>query len=230
MDCPLSQPADMSTLLLAMRMKCGRGSIAQVLVAQLFTRFMSSQDISFVQSVTAYVVMSNDEFGLNTFTERDDGNRFITLMEDATGKETKLELRSDQIAYQRAIVCRDMSSFCAKISGYEDLHYVAKFFWASDKRQPEANLLTLIRGRGVKRVAKLFGHYYITSIANMREGWKFGRPYFFQNTTLSPASYSCLPTTACVYFSPTAFCVCISFHINPLGVPSAYIHSNLFRM
>lgn len=164
--------------------------------------------------------------GLNTFTERDDGNRFIALVEDATGKETRLELRSDQIAHQRAIVCRDMSSFCAKISGSEDLHCVAKFFWASHKRQPEANLFKSVRGRGVKRVAKLFGHYHITSIANMREGLKFGRPYFFSEYHVE----YCIPTTPCVYFSPTGLCVCISFHINPLGVPTAYIYLDLFRL
>lgn len=68
-------------------------------------------------TITAYVTMSNDELGLNTFAER---------------------------AYQRAIVCRDMACFCAKISSTEDLYYSATFFWVSDKRQQEANPHKLI--------------------------------------------------------------------------------------
>lgn len=67
----------------------------------------------FICTITAYFLMSNDELGLNTFTERGDANRFISLVKDATGKETRLELGPDPIAYQWAIVCRDMSSFYA---------------------------------------------------------------------------------------------------------------------
>lgn len=33
-----------------------------------------------IRTVTAYVLMSDDESGLDTFTERDDGNRFITVV------------------------------------------------------------------------------------------------------------------------------------------------------
>lgn len=57
----------------------------------------------FICTITTYVLMSNDELGLNTFTGRDDANRFITLVKDETGKETRLGLGSDPIAYQRAI-------------------------------------------------------------------------------------------------------------------------------
>ena len=76
--------------------------MAQVLIAQQFTIFMRSQDVSF--TITTYILMSNNELGLNTFTERDDANRFITLVKDETGKEKRLGLGSDPIAYQRAIV------------------------------------------------------------------------------------------------------------------------------
>ena len=140
-----------------------------------------------IRTIAAYVMMSDDELGLDTFTERNGGNRFITV-EDAMGKERRFRLESDPIAYQRAIVCRGTSCFRARIPGSEDLQYVAKFSWVSDKRRPEANLLRLARERGVKGVAKLFGHRQITNIANMREGLKFGKPYAFRNTTSSLAS------------------------------------------
>lgn len=142
----------------------------------------------FIRMIAAYVMMSDEELGLDTFIERDDGDRFITVMEDATGKERRLQLEPFPIAHQRAIVCRGTSCFRAKTSGSKDFQYVAKFSWVSDKRRPEADVLKLARERGVEGVAKLFGHHRITSIADMREGLTFGKPYPFRNTTLSPAS------------------------------------------
>ena len=109
-------------------------------------------------------------------------------MEDATGKERRLQLEPVPIAHQRAIVCRCTSCFRARTPSSKDLQYVAKFSWVSDKRRPEADLLRSARERGVEGVAKLFGHHRITSIADMREGLTYGKPYAFQNTTLSPSS------------------------------------------
>ena len=85
-------------------------------------------------------------------------------------------------------MCRGISCFRARTPSSKDLQYVAKFSWVSDKRRPEADLLRLARERGVEGVAKLFGYHRIISIADMREGLTFGKPYPFRNTTLSPAS------------------------------------------
>ena len=142
----------------------------------------------FIRTMAGYVMMSDEELGLDTFIERDDGDQFITVVEDATGKERRLQLEPIPIARQRAIVCRGTSCFRAWTPSSENLQYVAKFSWVSAKRQPEADLLRLARERGVEGVAKLFGHHRITSIAEMREGLTFGKPYAFQNTTLSPTS------------------------------------------
>ncbi|KAL2043513.1 hypothetical protein N7G274_003820 [Stereocaulon virgatum] len=142
----------------------------------------------FIRMIAAYVMMSDEELGLDTFIERKDGDQFITVVEDATGKERRLQLDSAPIAYQRAIVCRGTSCFRAKIPSSKNFQYVAKFSWVSDKRQPEADLLRLARKRGVEGVARLFGHHQITSIADMREGLTFGKAYAFRNTTLSPIS------------------------------------------
>ncbi len=142
----------------------------------------------FIRTIAAYVMMSDEELGLDTFIERDDGDQFITIVEDATGKERRLQLQSVPIAYQRATVSRGTSCFRARTLNSKDLRYVVKFSWVSDKRRPEADLLRLARERGVKGVAKLFGHYHVTSIADMREGLKFGKPHPFRNTTLSPPS------------------------------------------
>ncbi|KAI4087136.1 MAG: hypothetical protein L6R37_008352 [Teloschistes peruensis] len=142
----------------------------------------------FIRTIAAYVMMSDEELGLDTFIQRDDGDQFITVVEDMTGKERRLQLDPIPIAHQRAIVCRGTSCFRARTPSSEDLRYVVKFSWVSDKRRPEADLLRLARERGVEGVAKLFGHHRITSIADMREGLTFGKPYTFRNSTLSPAS------------------------------------------
>jgi len=142
----------------------------------------------FIRTIAAYAMMSDEELGLDTFIERDDGDQFITVVEDVTGKERRLQLEPVPIAYQRAIVCRGTSCFRAKTPSSEDLRYVVKFSWVSAKRRPEADLLRLARERKVEGVARLFAHHRITSIADVREGLKFGKPYPFRNTTLSPAS------------------------------------------
>lgn len=142
----------------------------------------------FICIIAAYVMMSDEELGLDTFIQRDDGDQFITVVEDMTGKERRLQLEPVPIAHQRAIVCRGTSCFRARTPSSEDLRYVVKFSWVSDKRRPEADLLRLARERGVEGVAKLFGHHRITSIADMREGLTFGKPRAFRNTTLNPAS------------------------------------------
>ena len=117
-------------------------------------------------------MMSDEELGLDTLMERDGEDRFITVIEDTTGKERRLQLESDLMAYQQAIVCRGTSCFRARLPS-SDLRYVVKFSWTSDKRRPEVELLRLARERGVEGVAKLFGYHQVTSSADMREGPTF---------------------------------------------------------
>jgi Fungal protein kinase len=142
----------------------------------------------FIRTIAAYVMMSDEELSFNTFIERDDGDdQFITVIEDVTGKERRLQLEPVSITHQRAIVYCGTSCFRARTSSSKKLQYVAKFSWISDKRRSETDLLKLADKRGVKGVAKLFGHYRITSIADMCQGLSFGKPYAFRNITLSPA-------------------------------------------
>jgi len=82
----------------------------------------------FIRTIIAYVMMSDEELGLDTFIERDNGDRFIIVVEDATGKGRRLQLELIPIAYQRAIVCRDTSCFRATTPSSKDLRYVVKFF------------------------------------------------------------------------------------------------------
>ena len=139
----------------------------------------------FIRMIAGYVMMSDDELGLDTFTERDGTRQFITITEDATGKEERLRLDPSPIAYQRAIVCRGTACFRAMALDSKYWQYVVKFSWTSDRRAPETDLLRLARQRGVSGVAELFGHRQIASIKEMREGLTFAKPYVFRNATPS---------------------------------------------
>lgn len=66
--------------------------------------------------------MSDEELGLDTFVKRDGEDQFITIIEDVTRKERRLQLEQDPIVIQRAIVYRGINYYRSK-----DLEYVVKF-------------------------------------------------------------------------------------------------------
>ena len=53
----------------------------------------------FIYIIASYVIMSDEELGLDTFIKQDDGNQFITVMKDITGKERRLQLNLAFIVY-----------------------------------------------------------------------------------------------------------------------------------
>ena len=145
----------------------------------------------FVQIICGYVMMSDEELGLNTFTEQAAGKQFITLPANGPcGKKRKLELEPDPIAHQRAIVCRGTAVYGAKSPRAEKRQCVVKFSWTSAARPSEADLLAKAEGRGVKGVPRLYGHKEITSISKMREGLKFDKPQKFRITSSANSSFS----------------------------------------
>jgi hypothetical protein len=138
----------------------------------------------FIRAIAGYAMMNDEELGLDTFVERDGGNLFITITEDADGKEKRIQLERDPIVIQRAIVCRGTNCYRSK-----DREHVVKFSWTSDKRPPEADHLRLAREKGVKGVAGLLGYHRITSIEELRHGLTFPAPYHFRFTSPN-ASFS----------------------------------------
>jgi len=144
----------------------------------------------FIRVITGYLMMDDEELGLDIFTERDVNGRFVTLEQDGTEKLTKLRLDPSPFVHQRAIICRGTSCFLTKTPGSEGHNCVAKFSWTSDRRRPEADLLRLARQRGVKGIAELVGHRRITSIAEMRAGLTFGKPYPFRGLQSAASSFS----------------------------------------
>ncbi|MCJ1237182.1 hypothetical protein MMC14_005167 [Varicellaria rhodocarpa] len=132
----------------------------------------------FIRAIAGYAMMSDEELGLDTFIERNGGDLFITITEDATGKEKRFQLERDPLVVQRAIVCRGTTCYRTK-----DLEDVAKFSWTSAKRSSEADLLRLAHQKCVKGVARLLGYQLITSIEEMRSGLTFPAPHHFRITS-----------------------------------------------
>ncbi|TWU70822.1 hypothetical protein ED733_000231 [Metarhizium rileyi] len=109
----------------------------------------------FIRVLCAYLMMSDKELGLDTFTEAKSNKLFITIPVNTHGKKQRqLELDPNPIAYQRAIVCRGTSCFLAKATSAAEFDSVVKYSWTSSMRLPEADLLTKANERGVKGLAK----------------------------------------------------------------------------
>ncbi|OTB09701.1 hypothetical protein K445DRAFT_323716, partial [Daldinia sp. EC12] len=126
----------------------------------------------FARAFVGYATMDDDLMGLDTFIERKDRHRYVTV-DDANGKEIRVRLRNAMVR-QKAIVSRGTT--CYKT---QDNH-VAKFSWASDKRKLEVEQLNRAQAMGVEGVAKVVAHRRITSIAEMREGLLFSAAHRFR--------------------------------------------------
>lgn len=141
----------------------------------------------FIQVICGYVMMNDEELGLDTFTRRKDSKLFVIIPAETQEKKRKLKLELDPtpIASQRAIVCRGTSCFLAK-AGVGEFDYVLKFSWISSVRAPEADLLNKALERGVKGLAKVVGYQQeVTSISKLRENLTFSTPYKFRGVPRS---------------------------------------------
>ena len=134
----------------------------------------------FIRAIAGYVMMDDEELGLDTFAELDHTGRFIAISKDATGKENRMQLDEAPFVKQRAVVCRGTTCFRSS-----DKANVVKFSWTSDKRPPEADHLRLAREKGVEGIAKLIGYQRITSISELRSGLTFPSPHRFRDVTTS---------------------------------------------
>jgi hypothetical protein len=81
----------------------------------------------FIRMIAGYIMISDEELGLDTFTKQDSTRQFITITEDATGEEERLRLESSPIAYLQAIICRGTACFRAMTPDSENPQYIVKF-------------------------------------------------------------------------------------------------------
>ncbi|KAA6411034.1 MAG: serine threonine- kinase Sgk2 [Lasallia pustulata] len=141
----------------------------------------------FIQVMCAYLMMSDEELGLDTFTKVKNNRLFVSMpVEARTKRNRQLELDPNPIAHQRSIVCRGTSCFLAKPIGAAEFDRVVKYSWTSSMRPPEADLLNKANERGVKGLAKVVGYCEeVTSISKLREGLVFSTPYKFRGVPRS---------------------------------------------
>ncbi|KAL7950210.1 serine/threonine-protein kinase Sgk2 [Trichoderma barbatum] len=130
----------------------------------------------FARALVGYGTMDNDTMGLDTFIERADGHRYVTL--DGANSNEKMIRLGRPIVRQKAIVCRGTTCFETRNG------HVAKFSWASDKRKLEVEHLKLAEERGVQGVARVVAHRQITTIAELRERLQFPERHRFRNEDL----------------------------------------------
>ncbi|KAG6041281.1 hypothetical protein E4U17_001736 [Claviceps sp. LM77 group G4] len=109
-----------------------------------------------------YVMMSDDELGLDTFIQHKDGKMVVIMPVNIHKPElTELELRPEPITHQRAIVCRATTCFLAKPSDAPKeakWDRVVKFSWASSMQSPEAELLNQAEERDIKGIVGVVGY------------------------------------------------------------------------
>ncbi|KAG6074484.1 hypothetical protein E4U15_006122 [Claviceps sp. LM218 group G6] len=133
----------------------------------------------FVQVLCGYLMMSDEELGLDIFTEEKDGRRFVTIPVNACATElTQLELNPKQLSYRRAIVSRATTCFPAKPIGAPEFDRVVKYSWIPSTWTPEADLLSKANEHRVQGVAKMVGYEReITRISKLRGGLAFSTPH-----------------------------------------------------
>ncbi|KAG6266240.1 hypothetical protein E4U47_005952 [Claviceps purpurea] len=133
----------------------------------------------FVQVLCGYLMMGDEELGLDVFTEEKDGRRFVTIPFNPCATETiRLELNPKPISYRRAIVSRATTCFPAKPIGAEEFDTVVKYSWIPSTWTPEADLLRKANEHRVKGVAKTVGYEReITRISKLRDGLAFSTPH-----------------------------------------------------
>ncbi|CAH0034559.1 unnamed protein product [Clonostachys rhizophaga] len=127
----------------------------------------------FACAIIGYATMDDDAMGLDTFIQREDRHRHVTL-DDADGNQTRIRLGRPMVR-QKAVVCRGTTCFETRNN------HVAKFSWASDKRQLEVKQLMLAEQRGVQGVARVVAHRRIGTIAELCKGLDFQQRHRFRN-------------------------------------------------
>ncbi|KAG5927317.1 hypothetical protein E4U60_000219 [Claviceps pazoutovae] len=129
----------------------------------------------FVQVLRGYLMMKDEELGLDIFTEEKDGRQFVTILVNPCATESiRLELNPKPISHRRAIVSRATTCFPAKPTGAPEFDRVVKYSWIPSTWTPEADLLSKANEHHGKGVAKVVGYEReITRISKLRDGLAF---------------------------------------------------------
>jgi hypothetical protein len=142
----------------------------------------------FIRVLSGYIMMNDDELGLDTFIQREGDSNFIEIEGDGC-KMQRLQLHSVPLTHRRAIVSRATSCFLAKQPDSKDYDNVVKFSWPSSERKPEIDLFKLANDRGVQGIVRLVCQHDITNINDIRSGITFTKRYSFRGTASNVCSF-----------------------------------------
>ncbi|CAD6500902.1 BgTH12-06606 [Blumeria graminis f. sp. triticale] len=116
-----------------------------------------------VYVITAYMLMSDEELGIDTSVRHERGQTIITVTDANTQEPRTLILEAEPFFAQRAIVSRGTACYRAL-----DGTYVVKISWRAVDRLSEVSLL--MQARDVRGVARLIGSRDDSKISELREG------------------------------------------------------------
>ncbi|SZF05200.1 unnamed protein product [Blumeria hordei] len=119
-----------------------------------------------VYVLAAYMLMSDEEHGLDSILQREKGRLSVTIYDADTKKARKIYLRSKPLVKQMAIVSRGTTVYISS-----DAKFVVKISWRAVGRLSEVELL--MRAREVKGVASLIGSRNYKTISDLRSGLTF---------------------------------------------------------
>ncbi|KAH8732082.1 hypothetical protein GQ44DRAFT_273164 [Phaeosphaeriaceae sp. PMI808] len=120
----------------------------------------------FICAIAGYVLMSDEELGLDAFVQRDSWQATIAMANATSEGDMVLMLEPSPFIFQRSIVSRGTA--CHRTMDGES---VVKFSWRSAERRAESDLLKSARGSA--GVARLVCARDLTSIKELRSGLDF---------------------------------------------------------
>ncbi|KAG6075373.1 hypothetical protein E4U16_003396 [Claviceps sp. LM84 group G4] len=110
-------------------------------------------------SAGTYLMVGDEELGLDTFTEEKDGRQFVTIpVNPCATAPIQLELNPKPISCRRAIISRATACFAAKPIGAPEFDRVIKYYWIPSTWTSEADLLSMANKHHVQCVTKLVDH------------------------------------------------------------------------
>ncbi|SZF02655.1 unnamed protein product [Blumeria hordei] len=112
--------------------------------------------------ITAYMLMSDEELGIDTSVRHEKGQTIMTVTDAITQEPRTLILEAEPFVRQKAIVSRGTTCYRAL-----DGTFVVKISWRAVDRLSEVRLL--IQARNVRGVARLIGSWDDTKISKLRE-------------------------------------------------------------
>ncbi|CAD6500897.1 BgTH12-06601 [Blumeria graminis f. sp. triticale] len=127
-----------------------------------FTDIGESPEV-LVYAITAYMLMSDEELGIDTLVRHEQDQTIITVIDANTQEPRTLILEAEPLFVQGAIVARGTACYRAL-----DGTYVVKISWRAVDRLSEVSLL--MQARDVRGVARLIGSRDDSKISELREG------------------------------------------------------------